>query len=65
MRCMHMVKENRIHILMSDAELEALDEWRFANKIASRGEAIRRLIHRGIVPDEVVDHVKRSGKNES
>lgn len=52
-----MVKTNRIHVLMSDEELEALDTWRFAMKIASRGEAVRRLVLRGMIPDEVVARV--------
>lgn len=36
-------RQNRIPFMMSDAELAAIDEWRFANKIATRAEAIRRL----------------------
>lgn len=54
-----MTKTNRIHVLMSDEELKALDEWRYANKIASRGEAVRRLVMRGTTPDEGIGRLKR------
>lgn len=37
------LRPNRIPFMLSDAELAAIDEWRFANKIATRAEAIRRL----------------------
>ncbi|MCV9906673.1 hypothetical protein OIV19_03460 [Brucella sp. HL-2] len=40
-------RENRIPIMMSDEELEAVDDWRFKNRIATRSEAVRRLIQIG------------------
>lgn len=39
-------KDVRVPIVMSQAELDALDEWRAANKIWSRGEAIREAVRR-------------------
>jgi hypothetical protein len=39
---------NRIVILLSDEMLKALDEWRWSNRIASRGEAVRQLVERGL-----------------
>ena len=36
-------RQNRIPFMLSDAELSAIDEWRFENRIATRAEAIRRL----------------------
>jgi hypothetical protein len=38
----------RLPLLLTEAELKAVDEWRFANKIASRNEAVRLLIKRGL-----------------
>jgi len=38
----------RIPVLMTPSELSALDDWAFANRVRSRGEAIRRLIEAGI-----------------
>lgn len=36
-------KDNRVPIMMSDTELAAIDNWRYANHVQSRSEAIRRL----------------------
>ena len=41
-------RPNRIPFMLSDEELEAIDEWRFANRIATRAEAIRRLCRLGM-----------------
>lgn len=37
-------KDNRLQILLSEAELEAIDDWRFEHRLASRNEAMRQLI---------------------
>ena len=36
--------------MISQSEIDALDEWRAANKIWSRSEAIRLLIAQGVKP---------------
>jgi hypothetical protein len=41
-------RTERIPLLMTPSELKALDDWAFANRIRSRGEAIRRLIEAGL-----------------
>lgn len=38
----------RITILLTPDELEAVDDWSFAQRIRSRGAAIRRLIYLGL-----------------
>lgn len=38
-----MAKDNRVPLMMSSEELEAIDDYRFQNRIASRAEAIRCL----------------------
>ena|ERR1700722_4799034 len=40
----------RVPLLMAPSELRAIDDWMFANRLRSRGEAIRRLIERGLEP---------------
>lgn len=50
MACGMEKKDVRVPIVMSQAEVDALDEWRAANKIWSRGDAIRRLVAEGIKP---------------
>ncbi len=39
---------NRVVVLLSDEMLKALDEWRWGNRISSRGEAIRQLVEKGL-----------------
>jgi hypothetical protein len=39
---------NRVVVLLSDEMLKALDEWRWKNRISSRGEAIRQLVEKGL-----------------
>lgn len=41
--------DQRVAIMMTKAELEMVDDWSFANRIRSRGEAIRRLVTAGMV----------------
>ncbi len=42
------LKSERVQLLMAPSELKAIDDWSFSNRIRSRGEAIRRLIERGL-----------------
>lgn len=46
------LKDQRVVTMMSPSELEAIDEWSFKHRIRSRGEAIRRLCHIGMVSEE-------------
>jgi len=41
-------KDVRIQLVISQSEIDALDEWRAKHKIWSRSDAIRRLIEQGI-----------------
>ena len=55
-------KDNRVPIMMSNGELEAIDDWRFKNRIATRSEAIRRLCQIAIIFDEKaaeMDHLSK------
>jgi len=38
----------RITIMLSPDELEPIDDFRFASRLSSRGEAIRRLVRAGL-----------------
>jgi hypothetical protein len=42
------LKDQRIPIMMTEAELQAIDDWMFKNRLRSRGEAIRRLCQIGM-----------------
>ena len=38
----------RLQIMLDDAELKALDDFRFANRMPSRAAAVRELLRRGL-----------------
>ena len=42
------MKTERITTMMTPSEVKVIDDWAFANRIRSRGEAIRRLIETGL-----------------
>jgi hypothetical protein len=37
-------KTERVTTMMTPSEVKAIDDWSFARRIRSRGEAIRRLV---------------------
>lgn len=39
---------HRLQIKISDEELQAIDDWRYANRVPSRSEAVRRLVQIGL-----------------
>ncbi|WP_162742290.1 hypothetical protein [Nitratireductor sp. OM-1] len=39
-----VLREHRVPIMLTDDELQAIDDWRFENRVPTRSEAIRRLI---------------------
>jgi len=41
-------KDKRLIVMVTASEMKALDDWRFEHRIASRGEALRRLMALGI-----------------
>lgn len=45
-------RTEKIQIMLDDDELEAIDSWRFENRLPSRAAAIRELIRRGLVVDD-------------
>ncbi len=52
-------RANRIPFMLSDSELEAIDDWRFEKRVGTRAEAIRRLLQIGMRISEP-DFVKRA-----
>jgi len=43
------LKDQRVVTMMSPSELKAVDDWMFAHRVRSRGEAIRRLTQVGMI----------------
>jgi hypothetical protein len=44
-------RETRLQIMLTDRELEVLDDWRFAQRMPSRAAAVRELLRRGLAAD--------------
>jgi hypothetical protein len=44
-------KPERLQIILTPEELDALDDWRFANRMPSRAAAIRELLKRGMAQE--------------
>jgi Arc/MetJ-type ribon-helix-helix transcriptional regulator len=38
------LKTERVCIMMTPSEITAIDDWRFSNRVASRSDAIRKLL---------------------
>lgn len=44
-------RSERLQIMLSGAELEALENWRFDKRMPSRAAAVRELLRRGLASD--------------
>lgn len=55
-------RENRVPIMLSDAELQAIDDWRFGNRIGTRSDAIRRLAQIGLSFDAQSDTIREASE---
>ena len=46
-----LTREQRLQIMLTESELKALDDWRFAKRMPSRASAIRELLKRGLAAE--------------
>lgn len=44
-------RDVRLQIMLSREELDALDNWRFSQRMPSRAAAVRELLRRGMAAD--------------
>jgi hypothetical protein len=53
----------RLQIMLTDAELKALDDWRFGARMPSRAAAVRELLKRGLTAEgfNLADSDAKSG----
>lgn len=49
-----LMRGERLQIMLSAEELEAVDDWRFKSRMPSRASAIRELLRRGLAAEGVV-----------
>lgn len=57
-----LTRGERLQIMLTREELEALDSWRFSRHMPSRAAAIRELLKRGLAA-EGFDHVQGRSKS--
>jgi hypothetical protein len=55
-------RDERLQIMLTDDELRALDDWRFARRMPSRAAAIRELLKRGLAAGGAAE---RDGRTRS
>jgi hypothetical protein len=46
-----LTRGERLQIMLTPDELEALDNWRFSRRMPSRAAAVRELLKRGLAAD--------------
>jgi hypothetical protein len=46
-----LTRGERLQIMLTDEELVALDDWRFAKRMPSRAAAVRELLKRGLAAE--------------
>jgi hypothetical protein len=46
-----LTRGERLQIMLTDRELEALDTWRFSARMPSRAAAVRELLKRGLAAE--------------
>jgi hypothetical protein len=46
-----LTRGERLQIMLTREELEALDNWRFTRRMPSRAAAVRELLKRGLVAE--------------
>jgi hypothetical protein len=48
-------RTEKLQVMLDELELEAIEEWRFRNRVPSRAAAIRALISRGLQTGDLDD----------
>lgn len=46
-------RTEKLQLMLSDEELRAIDDWRFEKRVPTRAAAIRELLRRGLLSQEV------------
>lgn len=46
-----LTRGERLQIMLTDEELQALDNWRFSKRMPSRAAAVRELLKRGLAAE--------------
>lgn len=46
-----LTREQRLQIMLTEEELTAIDDWRFARRMPTRAAAVRELLKRGLAAE--------------
>ncbi|WP_417830216.1 hypothetical protein [Thalassospira sp.] len=57
-------RTEKLQIMLDDEELKVIDDWRFEHRMPTRAAAIRELIRRGLVTEEI-EEPDTEGKSTS
>jgi hypothetical protein len=57
-------REERLQIMMSKEELDAVDNWRFDKRMPTRAAAVRELLRRGLAA-EAFDLAENGAKSSN
>jgi hypothetical protein len=49
-----LIRPERLQIMLTAEELEALDDWRFQRRMPSRAAAVRELLKRGLKAEGIM-----------
>lgn len=44
-------REQRLQIMLTEEELQAIDDWRFQRRMPTRAAAVRELLRRGLAAE--------------
>jgi len=58
-----LTRGERLQIMLTPEEVEALDNWRFSRRMPSRAAAVRELLKRGLAA-EGFDMAKAGGRSQ-
>ena len=56
-------RAERLQVMLTPAELDALDDWRFARRMPTRAAAIRELLRLGLAADAAGSPAKRRSRD--
>ena len=49
----NLTRETRLQIMLTNEELQALDDWRFKFRLPSRASAVRELLKKGLTAEGI------------
>jgi hypothetical protein len=58
-------REERLQVMLTPAEVKALDDFRFQSRMPSRASAIRELLKRGLAAADGFDIAAQGGQSSS